>query len=338
MALSNSQYDAIMREYGRQQIENHHKLEERRQEIYARLPVVRQLEAEIAERSVACAKKLLEGDKSVLDRLKEDLKDLREQKSLIIRAAGYPDDYLELHYRCPDCRDTGLIDGRKCHCFLQAQMKLLHAQSNLEDVLERENFNALSYEYYDDTEILPQLGITNAAYMRRVVAGCREFVRDFDKKHDNLLFTGSTGVGKTFLTNCIARELMDDFHSVIYLTASDLFDVFSRNKFDYDNAEDMKDMYRFILDCDLLIIDDLGTELANTFTISQLFSCLNERILRRKSTIISTNLALDDIKTIYSERIFSRISSHYTMLRLTGDDIRIQKKLLNLGGTNDVTP
>ena len=127
MALSNSQYDAIMREYGRQQIENHHKLEERRQEIYARLPVVRQLEAEIAERSVACAKKLLEGDKSVLDRLKEDLKDLREQKSLIIRAAGYPDDYLELHYRCPDCRDTGLIDGRKCHCFLQAQMKLLHA-------------------------------------------------------------------------------------------------------------------------------------------------------------------------------------------------------------------
>ena len=106
MALSNSQYDAIMREYGRQQIENHHKLEERRKEIYARLPVVRQLEAEIAERSVACAKKLLEGDKSVLDRLKEDLKDLREQKALIIRAAGYPDDYLELHYRCPDCRDT----------------------------------------------------------------------------------------------------------------------------------------------------------------------------------------------------------------------------------------
>ena len=97
MALSNSQYDAIMREYGRQQIENHHKLEERRKEIYARLPVVKQLEAEIAERSVACAKKLLEGDKGVLDRLKEDLRDLREQKALIIRVAGYPDDSLALH-------------------------------------------------------------------------------------------------------------------------------------------------------------------------------------------------------------------------------------------------
>ena len=326
MALSNSQYDAIMREYGRQQIENHHKLEERRKEIYARLPVVRQLEAEIAERSVACAKKLLEGDKSVLDRLKEDLRDLREQKALIIRAAGYPDDYLELHYRCPDCRDTGLIDGRKCHCFLQAQMKLLHAQSNLEDVLERENFKALSYEYYDDTEILPQLGITNAAYMRRVVAGCREFVRDFDKKHDNLLFTGSTGVGKTFLTNCIARELMDDFHSVIYLTASDLFDVFSRNKFDYDNAEDMKDMYRFILDCDLLIIDDLGTELNNSFTSSQLFYCINERMNMSRSTIISTNLTLARLRDSYTDRVTSRIMSGYRIIPLYGGDIRVLKK------------
>ena len=326
MALSNSQYDAIMREYGRQQIENHHKLEERRKEIYARLPVVRQLEAEIAERSVACAKKLLEGDKSVLDRLKEDLKDLREQKSLIIRAAGYPDDNLELHYRCPECRDTGLIDGRKCHFFLQAQMKLLRAQSNLEDVLERENFNALSYEYYDDTEILPQLGITNAAYMRRVVAGCREFVRDFDKKHDNLLFTGSTGVGKTFLTNCIARELMDDFHSVIYLTASDLFDVFSRNKFDYDNAEDMKDMYRFILDCDLLIIDDLGTELNNSFTSSQLFYCINERMNMSRSTIISTNLTLARLRDSYTDRVTSRIMSGYRIIPLYGGDIRLLKK------------
>ena len=326
MALSNSQYDAIMREYGRQQIENHHKLEERRKEIYARLPVVKQLEAEIAERSVACAKKLLEGDKGVLDRLKEDLRDLREQKALIIRAAGYPDDYLELHYRCPDCRDTGLVDGRKCHCFLQAQMKLLHAQSNLEDVLERENFKALSYEYYDDTEILPQLGITNAAYMRRVVAGCKEFVRVFDKKHDNLLFTGSTGVGKTFLTNCIARELMDDFHSVIYLTASDLFDVFSRNKFDYDNAEDMKDMYRFILDCDLLIIDDLGTELNNSFTSSRLFYCINERMNMSRSTIISTNPTLARLRDSYTDRVTSRIMSGYRIIPLYGGDIRLLKK------------
>ena len=105
MALSNSQYDAIMRAYGRQQIENHHQLEERRREIYRKLPVIKELEAEIAGRSVACARKLLEGETGVLDKLREDLQDLREQKALIIKAAGYPDNYLELQYRCPDCRD-----------------------------------------------------------------------------------------------------------------------------------------------------------------------------------------------------------------------------------------
>ena len=230
------------------------------------------------------------------------------------------------------------MDGHKCHCFLRAQMKLLYAQSNLERVLEQENFDHLTFQYYDNSQIIPEIGMTNADYMRRVVKSCMEFAQNFDSHQDNLHFTGSTGERKTFLTNCIARKLMDTYHSVIYFSASDLFEVFSRNKFDYDQAEEMKDTYRYILDCDLLIIDDLGTELPNSFTVSQLFICLNERILRQKSTIISTNLALDDIKTIYSERTFSRISSNYTILRITGDDIRIQKKLLNLGGTNDVTP
>ena len=326
MALSNSQYDAIMREYGRQQMENQHRLEERRREIYGRLPVIRELEAEIAGRSVACARRLLEGDQGALERLRAELSDLREQKALLIRAAGYPDDYLELHYRCPDCKDTGLIDGRKCHCFLQAQMKLLYAQSNLDHVLDQENFRSLTFKYYDDREVLPEIGITNAAYMKRVVQGCRDFVADFDRKHDNLLFTGSTGVGKTFLTNCIARELMDSCHSVIYLSAGDLFEVFSRNKFDYEKAEDMKDMYRYILDCDLLIIDDLGTELNNSFTSSQLFYCINERMNMSRSTIISTNLSLARLRDSYTDRVTSRIMSGYTIIPLYGNDIRLLKK------------
>ena len=307
MALSNSQYDAIMREYGRQQMENQHRLEARKNEIYREIPAIRELEAEIAGRSVAGAKRLLGGDTGVLSQLKEELADLREQKALLIRAKGYPDDYLELHYRCPDCKDTGWRDGRKCHCFLKAQMKLLYAQSNLDQVLDQENFGNLSYAYYDDQEILPEIGLTNADYMRRVVRGCMDFAADFDRKKENLLFTGSTGVGKTFLTNCIARALMDSGHSVIYLSAGDLFEVFSRNKFDYDTPEDMRDTYRYILDCDLLIIDDLGTELNNSFTSSQLFYCINERMNMSRSTIISTNLSLPAAPAW--ERHFSPIAS-----------------------------
>lgn len=325
MALSNSQYDAIMREYGRQQMENQHRLEARKNEIYREIPAIRELEAEIAGRSVAGAKRLLGGDTGVLSQLKEELADLREQKALLIRAKGYPDDYLELHYRCPDCKDTGWRDGRKCHCFLKAQMKLLYAQSNLNQVLNQENFGNLSYAYYDDQEILPEIGLTNADYMRRVVRGCMDFAADFDRKKENLLFTGSTGVGKTFLTNCIARALMDSGHSVIYLSAGDLFEVFSRNKFDYDTSEDMRDTYRYILDCDLLIIDDLGTELNNSFTSSQLFYCINERMNMSRSTIISTNLSIARLRDSYTDRVTSRIM-RYRIIPLYGRDIRLLKR------------
>ena len=325
MALSNSQYDAIMREYGRQQLENQHQLEARRNEIYRVIPAVRELEAEIASRSVAGAKRLLAGDTGALAELREELADLREQKAILIRAKGYPEDYLTLHYRCPDCEDTGWRQGRKCHCFLRAQMKLLYAQSNLDHVLDQENFSRLSYDYYDSSEIIPELGLTNADYMRRVVKSCMEFAQNFDSHQDNLLFTGSTGVGKTFLTNCIARKLMDTYHSVIYFSASDLFEVFSRNKFDYDQAEEMKDTYRYILDCDLLIIDDLGTELNNSFTSSQLFYCINERMNMNRSTIISTNLSLTQLRDSYTDRVTSRIM-RYRIIPLYGRDIRLLKR------------
>jgi len=158
-----------------------------------------------------------------------------------------------------------------------------------------------------------------------VVTGCREFAADFDRKKENLLFTGSTGVGKTFLTNCIAKELIDSGHSVIYLSAGDLFEVFSRNKFDYDTPEDMRDTYRYILDCDLLIIDDLGTELNNSFTSSQLFYCINERMNMSRSTIISTNLSLKQLRDSYTDRVTSRIM-RYRIIPLYGRDIRVLKR------------
>ena len=279
----------------------------------------------LTPRVLAGRKQLLEGSQEAIYELREKLADLKEQKALLIKAAGFPDDYLELHYRCKNCKDTGWVDGHKCHCFLRAQMKLLYAQSNLERVLEQENFDKLSFKYYDNSQIIPEIGMTNADYMNRVVKSCLDFVKNFDSEHDNLLFTGSTGVGKTFLTNCIARKLMDSYHSVIYFSAGDLFDVFSKNKFDYDQTEEMKDTYRYILECDLLIIDDLGTELNNSFTSSQLFYCINERMNMNRSTIISTNLSLTQLRDSYTDRVTSRIM-RYRIIPLYGTDIRLLKR------------
>jgi DNA replication protein DnaC len=326
MALSNSQYDAIMRAYGQQQFKNRHEQEERIATVYQKIPVVRELDQSISTRAVACARRLLEGDKGALKELRSEIADLREQKSVLLKSAGFSPDYMEMQYRCKDCKDTGYANGVKCHCFRQAEMKYLYAQSNIEQIVTIENFNTFSTAYFDDTKVIPHLNRTVRQYMAQVVETCKNFVHTFSREPGNLLFTGPTGVGKTFLTNCIAKELMDGYYSVIYLSANDLFEVFSKNRFDYNDEDDMRGMYQYILDCDLLIIDDLGTELNNSFTSSELFYCINERLNSSKSTIISTNHPINELRDRYTERVTSRLISRYTVIPLYGDDIRIKKK------------
>ena len=330
MALSNSQYQEIMRDYQTQQLKNKHEQDARVSEIYEILPAVKELDQAVSSRAVQRAKELLNGDQKALERLREEIRDLREQKTILLASRGYPADYMEMKYRCPDCRDTGYVDGKKCHCFRQAQMKLLYAQSNIEEVVKRENFDTFSYRYFDDKTLIPGVGETEEQHMKEVVRMCRQYITRFGEEKGNILFTGTTGVGKTFLTNCIAKELMDQYYSVIYLSANDLFDVFSKNKFSRQEDEEMKDMYEYILDCDLLIIDDLGTELNNTFTSSQLFYCINERLIRRKGTIISTNLSLNMLQDLYTDRVASRIMSSYKLIPLYGGDIRIKKRRIGL--------
>ena len=322
MSLNNSQYNAIMRIYNQPQFQDKYEQDQRREEVYQKVPQIRQIEDEISSQAVRCARKLLDGDTNAKEELKQHIEDLREQKEVLLSAFGFPADYMEMHYVCPECQDTGYVDGRKCRCFKKEEIRLLYSQSNIEEVLLRENFDSFSYEYYDDRVVIPEIQMTVADYMRQVHTWCKEYVENFEKKGGNLIFTGSTGVGKTFLTNCIAKALIDQYQSVIYLSSNDLFDVFSKNKFHYDTEEEMKDMYQYILDCDLLIIDDLGTELNNTFVSSQLFYCINERLLRKKSTIISTNLSMTMLRDTYSDRISSRIISQYSIIPLYGDDIR----------------
>ena len=317
MALNNSQYDEIFRSYDAKQLKAQHQLEERTKAAYERSPELKALDASIAEISVASARRLVDGDSSALTDLKAELKNLRSRKKVLMKELALPENYFEPVYECPDCKDTGYIDGKPCHCFKQQAIDLIYTQSNIKDILARENFSTLSLDYYSDSNVNPATGLTSLATAKAAVARCHEFVDQFDTTFTNLYFFGDTGIGKTFLSNCIAKELLDSGHSVIYFTAFQLFDILSKGVFENQN----------IFDCDLLIIDDLGTELSNSFTTSQLFLCLNERILRQKSTIISTNLNMNQVADIYSERVLSRISNSYTIIKLFGDDIRLKKRI-----------
>jgi DNA replication protein DnaC len=324
MPLNNSQYDEIIRTYDARQLSARHLLENRRQEVYSKCPRLREIDEAIAAASVEHARKLLDGDENALDELRTRIADYRKEHSALLSSLGYSEDYFTPVYTCPDCKDTGYIGNARCHCFEQAAIDLVYTQSNIKEILKTENFSTFSFDYYSDDEINPATGLSSLATVRDAVAKCHEFIADFDTPGSNLYIYGDTGIGKTFLSNCVAKELMDKGYSVIYFTSFQLFDTLSKGVFKKD--EDAIAAHRNIFDCDLLIIDDLGTELANSFTTSQLFLCLNERILRRKSTIISTNLGLRELADIYSERVLSRISSNYTIIKLFGTDIRILKR------------
>lgn len=324
MPLSNSQYDELIRGYHSRQLKNERELTERRECIYRHDSRLSDIDHKISATSVAHAKLLIDGDEQALFRYKEQLRLLRRKKSDILAGLGYEPADLEPHYTCQDCKDTGYINGRRCHCFVQAAIDLVYTQSNIKEILLKENFSTFSFDYYSDTLMNDANGLSALETARRAVKICKDFITHFDTEFENLCFYGESGVGKTFLSNCVAKELLDSGHSVIYFTAFQLFDIFEKTTFDKDKEAILEN--RNIFDCDLLIIDDLGTELSNAFTTSQLFLCLNERILRKKSTLISTNLSMEDFAATYSERICSRIFNSYTMIKLFGEDIRLKKK------------
>ena len=239
---------------------------------------------------------------------KDQNQELVKERKDLLASNGYPEDYLNMQYDCPDCEDTGYINGEKCHCFKKAAVDLLYTQSNMREILQKENFSHFSFDYYSDTIRDEITGLTSRQAAHDAVMKARQFIDSFGKEFHNLFLHGNTGVGKTFLTNCIAKELIDRAHCVIYFSAFDLFHALAQNTFQRDASTE--DIQEDILTCDLLIIDDLGTELTNSFVTTALFQCINERILRKKPTIISTNLSLDQFKDLYSERIYSRITSN----------------------------
>lgn len=323
MALTNSQYDEIMRGYGVKQTVSRHELDRRTAEVYERVPEYSRLVSRIGALAADSAKASIHGNTSELDGIREAIDKIDRRMKELLTEADFPADYLEPVYECPLCKDTGYIGSEKCSCFKQAAIDLLYRQSNIRQILQTENFGTFQLDYFNQKVYDESAGLSSRENAAGLYKACQKFVHDFPAG-ENILFYGNTGTGKTFLSNCIAKALLDRSFGVLYLSAIELFNILS--EYDKEDRADSDLSESQITGCDLLIIDDLGTELSNAFTNSKLFYCINDRLLKGRSTIISTNYSPRELMDNYSERIFSRIKNSFKIYKLFGDDIRLIKK------------
>lgn len=327
MTSKELQYKLLLRQYDLKRTNAIHAKKEREQEVYTKVPAIAKIDSKLNHTGVALIRSMLNPSKAQsIDEFRTSSQDLQLTKKMLLVENGFSENYLDVHYDCSLCEDTGFVGSKPCKCFKQNLINLAYEQSNLKNLLEFENFSHFNFNYYS-TETEGNSPRSPRKNMENIYQTCVGFVERFDTDKGNLLFYGSTGLGKTFMCNCIAKELLDAGYNVLYLTAPELFKLFDESRF---HREDMLDEAKNILETlstvDLLIIDDLGTESGTSFTGSDLFGVLNTRYLTQKSTIISTNLEPQKWKELYSDRIASRIFGNYKACKFFGTDIRLLKK------------
>ncbi len=324
-------FKQIMHAYELDQLYAKDLYNKRKAELYKTLPRVQEIDSLLARTSLKIAKDLLVTEK--MDEIEKEIKELKKnaerlgfERRQLVSESGFSEDYLTNIYKCSECMDTGFALGKKCRCLKQKLINNYYELSNLSRVLENENFVNFSFDFYSK-EVDPRFGVSPLANATAIYKACMDFVLNFNKNFSNLLFYGETGLGKTFLCNCIAKDLLDIGASVVYLTAPRFFKKIEDLRFNRDEMESPGEQLDMIFTCDLLIIDDLGSEFSTLITTSELFNIINTRLLDKRQTIISTNLSFSDLQRTYTDRIASRILGNYTMFELIGDDIRLKKKL-----------
>lgn len=308
--------------YGRAKAEVEARRNSARAEAEARNEIVRseseeiaKIDAELGATGMLIFKTACSGGD--ITPIKERNKALQDKRRELIVGLGYPADYTDIHYTCKACSDTGFIDGTKlCGCLRELIIKGRIESSAMGKLIEKQSFDNFDLERYSyDQKVYEK--------MKANLAAAKNFVRNFSSSSDNLLLIGSTGTGKTHISTAIARELIHKGYDVIYDSTQNVISDFESDRFrnNYGREENKSDKY---LDCRLLIIDDLGTEFSNQFTVSTLYNLLNTRQNKGLPTVISTNLSPEELRAKYEDRIYSRIiGSDCRVLVFTGRDNRI---------------
>ena len=301
--------------------------QERRERIFRRQPRLREIDGELRDtmrRIIAGALRRGTDPRAAIQVLRDENLSLQAEKRALLRAMGLPEDALEEVPACSLCGDTGYRNGQVCRClrsyYAREQQKELSRMLDLGN----QSFDTFDLDWYSDRTEPGQRKSARQHMEERVYNSCAEFANRFGKKPENLLLFGAPGLGKTHLSAAIAREVSEKGYSVVYDTAGHIFEQFENQKFAREEGADSQ--VERVLSCDLLILDDLGSEMTTAFVQSALYQIVNTRLMERRSTIINTNLSPEKLAQRYTPQIASRIEGEYELLPFVGEDIRVLKK------------
>ncbi len=291
--------------------------------VYEKLPRVKEIDAEITRRGGENVKSILahpeKKDEFNAD-FKSNLRRLTDEKNMLLTENGIDVDFDKYKYACGICGDTGYDEnGRKCVCFRQKLINEAYAISNMDKMVAEQNFDTFSADYYSEAE---KDGISPRGNILKILSNCKRFCDNFDNEDKSILFYGGVGLGKTFMSCAVAKEVMDKGKTVFYIRASRLFTMFDDYRYGRSTDRDFLDN---VYGCDLLIIDDLGTEMNGANNASVLFDIVNERALGGRKMIINTNLGLGELEKTYTPRFTSRLYENFYIYKFVGEDIRLQK-------------
>lgn len=292
-------------------------------EVYSKYPRLEAINDEINRLGFENTKKIMQNplqSKRFNEEFKAKLEKLKSEEKEILTTNNIPLAYQKPVYACKMCSDTGYVENKKCSCFKEKLIKQAYSQSNLSNMLNEHGFENFSLKYYSD-EKKENGAPSDRENMHGIYLSCKKFCDDFTGGRKNILMLGKPGLGKTFMSDCIAKEILNKGYTVVYVRATSLFRDYEEYKFGRKEDFDIGKLYN----CDLLIIDDLGTENISKYGVSFLFDLINERIDKNKKIIMNTNFSMNEISKTYSARITSRIYEFFSILHFKGEDIRIKK-------------
>lgn len=328
MSYSRDVIERAEAELEKRRMYSEQELEKRREILFSRAPRARQIEQQIGRTAAAAAKAVLAGEdvRTQLEKLRDKNLSLQNELNEIIAGYGLPANYLEPWYKCSACKDRGDIDGKICGCMKSLMRQYAYDKLNSMSPLRLSRFDTFDLSYYSMT---PLSNGSPSVYkrMKAVLNYCKRYAENFTLSSPSLLFQGEPGLGKTHLSLAIASELIEKGFGVVYVSAPVLTEKLAKDSFDYSAKSDEAYTNQTLSDCDLLIIDDLGTEFGTRFSIAALYNVINLRLTLLKPMIISTNLSMKELEQTYNKRVTSRVQGSLKRVEFCGTDVRNLKRV-----------